>query len=130
MTPVGHPAISYNYKSKVTLISRDISVATGSVAYTGIGFQASKILAIAYVNNTLMASLGFSDKNKDARCLIYDTTPQWTAGGTNLIYISHLAGPGSARASVSSYDADGFTLSWTKSGTPTGTAEILILALE
>ena len=32
-------------------------------------------------------------------------------------------------AVINSYDSDGFTLLWTKNGSPTGTADILYLAL-
>jgi homoserine acetyltransferase len=49
--------------------------------------------------------------------------------GTNCILLLTAASQ-AATASLTSMDADGFTITWAKSGTPTGTATVRFLALQ
>lgn len=50
-------------QSKVISFTRDLTAATGSVAYTGVGFKPTCLVAIAYVNATTTFTVGFSAKD-------------------------------------------------------------------
>jgi len=51
----------------------------------------------------------------------------WGFGGTA---ITLYQGTGFAEGNVTSMDIDGFTINWTKSVTPTGTATIMFIAFK
>ena len=113
---------------KVGSFTRDISTASGTQAVTGIGFKPSSISFNAVVSNTRMMSIGFDDAtNHNA---IYDSTAGvdlYSSITTESIALDLTAG-NSYSGHVSTFDSDGFTMSWTKSGTITGTATIMYIA--
>lgn len=112
--------------SKVITSSRNLTTATGDVSYTGVGFTPTSIVALSIVNGASLGySIGFSDSAKTAMCTY--------KGGDSNNYISaeicHVtpSGGGEQYATIKSYDADGFTLTWTKSASPTGTVTLHFL---
>jgi hypothetical protein len=114
--------------SKVISITRDLTAANGDVAYTGVGFQPTAILFISAINGGTYWGAGFADSIKGPAAL-------YNLVGTGM-FASNAYGPillGAAAAyeyaTVKSYDADGFTLTWAKNGAPTGTASIYALCL-
>jgi hypothetical protein len=115
---------------KIGSFTRDISTATGTQAVSGVGFKPSVILFIqGQSGGTPNASIGFSDGTSHYSVLSdYHTAGTWHAG-TFCIYYYGSTGPISYTGTVSSLDADGFTVSWIKTGSPTGTIFIYYLAL-
>ena len=113
-------------KSKIIFITRDASAASGDVSYTGTGFIPSSLIANAHVDATLYYSNGFSDSTRTAISTFHNgSTAYWD--NPTLITYSNQSSWGQS-ASVKSYDADGFTLTWGKVGTPTaGTIKIAII---
>jgi hypothetical protein len=116
-------------KSKTKLSTYNLATASGDVAITGIGFQPSAIICIANVDGTAGSfSIGAADSAKTVgnisrnnNTFFYDN-----AGVNALIGID----PGTGNIStaiVKSFDADGFTLTWTKGGTNTGIANLIFL---
>ncbi len=114
---------------KVGSFTRDVSVASGTQAVTGVGFQPAAIICFANIGATAPASWGMSDGTTHGSVLDFHTVIASTyANGTNLIQIQ-VTGADVYQGVLSSFDSDGFTISWTKTGTPTGTATIRYLAL-
>ena len=120
--------------SKVITGTRDLAAATGDVAYTGVGFQPTAVIALSYKASVQWqcGSWGLSDSVKACGCLLLYAYRN-IDGGAYLIgqsATSALPGTTGQTAIVKSYDADGFTLTWTKNGVPTGTAVLYFLCLK
>ncbi len=110
--------------------SRDMTAASGNVSYTGVGFKPKAILLLSSIHGTAGAiSWGFDDAT--TRLCKYDdaaTTAGTYQGTTFSIFVQTAVGA-SQKATVNSFDSDGFTLAWTKTGSPTGTLSFYYLAL-
>lgn len=101
--------------------TRDQATATGTQAITGVGFKPSSV--IMFVNDPDDAgegSWGFSDGTNN-HCMTDRNNV--TAGSyetnTSMVYILQSSG-NTYRGDISTFDSDGFTISWTRTGTPTG----------
>jgi hypothetical protein len=102
--------------SKVLAASRDGTAASGDVSYTGVGFQPTSIQAIMSVNDTTYSSNGYADSARSSYCVCTAAANKfWTQ--QQLIKYTDINNWGQY-AVVKSYDVDGFTLTWTKGGTP------------
>ncbi len=113
--------------SKVISATRDMTAASGDVAYTGTGFTPTSIDAIAVINTSASLSKGFSDSSKTSECMLCAGTSTTWYFNASLIYIGTTVTTETQIAGVKSYDSNGFTLTWTKTGSPTGTATLLFL---
>jgi hypothetical protein len=112
-----------------------MSVGTGNVAYTGIGFQPRAVIFFGRVANGSInaSSKGFDDGITGLELLDY-TFDGLTVAFTNTANAIYLfddsVGANRNLAVITSFDADGFTLAWTKVGSPTNTATIYYLAFK
>lgn len=111
--------------SKVITLTRDLTTATGDVAYTGVGFIPTSISAFGVVDGTAFVSEGFSDSTKASQCIYQYGANTWSYSA-GLVAMSPSISAYQI-ATVKSYDADGFTLTWTKTSTPTGTATVRVI---
>lgn len=108
--------------------TRDISV-TGTQSITGVGFTPRYIEIKAIVSGTATNSQG-QDDGTTAHCIadnanvVSDTYVVDTSNSIRLLTGSGVF----ATAKVTTFGADGFTLTWAKTGSPTGTATILYTA--
>jgi hypothetical protein len=117
--------------------SRDLSTATGQVAYTGIGFKPSSMVAVAAISVSETVCMGLSGAASDAGgCVSKNPTiaEQWRysmGGGLSAtpIWGATASGDGQS-ATVASWDSDGFTLDWEKSGSPTGNLNCMVLCIK
>jgi len=114
-------------KVNVVSFTRLLSTASGTQAITGVGFRPRSIQIVANVINTSQICIGMSIAGGLEGC-IRDRNSSVGGAGTydniaNLIWIG-LDNTNYNRATVTSFDDDGFTLTWTKFVTPTGTADI------
>lgn len=115
---------------KVGSLTRDMTAASGNVAYTGVGFKPKAIVSTGGTNateNFMMA--GFDDGTTRGAVA---SNPG--GAGTCQLNLSGIFIPSAAATSqtavVASFDSDGFTLTWTKTGSPSaGTATVYFLAL-
>ena len=76
-----------------------------------------------------MASIG-NDDGTLGDCIFNDhaaAADTWSRSTSQSIFL-RASGTANQQASISSMNADGFTLSWSKAGSPTGTANILATA--
>lgn len=114
---------------KVGSFTRDTSLASGTQNVTGVGFKPSAIILFGLVDGTIQASWGFTDGISDKAFSdgsAYTADTYSDAGNvmlslfqTNAIYYY---------CNIASFDADGFTITWTKVGLKTGTAVIKYIA--
>jgi len=115
---------------KVGSITRDLSTASGSVATTGIGFQPKAVIFLGTQTSSKKMSIGFTDGTNQA--VIYQTSTAGTfdQAGTCFVVADETTGSASQIGALGSLDADGFTIVWTKVGSPTGTFTVRYLALK
>jgi len=116
-------------KIKVDSFSRDISLASGNQAISGIGFRPSYITLIASAGGTDKSSIGFSDglRNRVHVQGVNGTTGEFEVS-TSLAIRLYDGGSGNRYEGNITFDSDGFTIAWTKTGTTTGTAVIAFTA--
>lgn len=124
---IGDAGVNTRLKSKVIVATRDLTAASGDVSYTGVGFTPTSIICMGNIDgsaNTI--SIGAADSAKSASSLEKDSNGYFYK---NDILGRFSTGVGSAfqNAAVKSFDADGFTITWTKVGSPTGTAGLIFL---
>lgn len=111
--------------SKAIEINRNMTTASGDVAYTGVGFTPTSILMIGFIEATSTFSIGIVDSSK-VTASIFPHSSANMGGANNKLYLQVNANDYQG-ANVKTFDADGFTLTWTKTGSPTGTATLYIL---
>ncbi len=109
--------------------SRDMTAASGDVAYTGIGFTPKAVIFLAGVS-TASISVGFGNASIHA-CIVVFIASTTGFGTYSSLEITLIEEAGKSQAAViKSLDSDGFTLTWTKNGSPSAaTASIFYLAI-
>ncbi|HEC64913.1 MAG TPA: hypothetical protein ENI23_06460 [bacterium] len=108
---------------KVATFTYDLSTATGTQAITGTGFT-PRLIEFHLVNtagNLDTVSFGFSDASTDIVIFATDAGDFDRNTAKCILYNNAAA---EQQATLNSFDADGFTLGWTKVNSPTGTAQI------
>lgn len=130
LNAVGSGGVTTRLSSKIIEITRDLAADSGDVAYTGVGFLPSAIIVFGGTGGNGF-NIGMADSAKTNRVLTKyaDSTNYVNAAGSigsNLIFYSVTSG-NRQTAIVKSYDADGFTLTWTKTGSPTGIITLEVL---
>ena len=117
--------------SKLLSHTRDMAAANGDVAYTGYGFKPTTLIIVAASDNVGEFSVGFGDVNLAEGC-VYNAYV--TAGhvnfkaSANIIFIQDSSTLNES-AVLKTLDVDGFTLTWTKTGTPSYIITFYVLAL-
>ena len=122
-------SISADYK--VDNFTRDVSTASGTQTITGLGFTPKAIIFFAAIPFTNYMSIGCWGRNGsgcvlDNHASIADT---YLTNNTSFIFLRQSATPDDAIGAPGTFDAEGFTISWTKVGSPTGTAAITYMAI-
>lgn len=116
---------------KIGTFTRDTAAATGTQAITGIGFKPSHIIIWAVVPG-VAGNMSIGVDNGTAHYAVYDNymvyTNSWVFA-PNLCLVLLQTAAANNTAAVSVLDADGFTLSWAKTGTPTGIAYLFYMAI-
>lgn len=116
-------------KTSMTFITRDMTSASGDVSYTGIGFKPTAMIAFANIHDSYAFSTGMSDSNKASRLISAPTNA--TMRSYNFFILAYVTNDTNMQyATVKSYDNDGFTLTWTKAGSPTGTVGVGIMCFK
>jgi hypothetical protein len=116
-----------NFKSN--FLTRDMTLATGTQGVTGVGFQPVHVTFFACTDGGLGGCWG-NDNTVDSDCVRDQSASgvdnQYGSGG-NSVEIRPSAGT-SYTCSITTMDADGFTLSWVRTGAPTGNLRLHFLA--
>jgi hypothetical protein len=112
----------------------DLATATGDVSYTGVGFVPRVVLFMgSLAANGNVASWGIG-KSSSIGYSVYSRTGA-SAGtygfSSSGICITGFVSAGNSNSSmIKTMDSDGFTLTWTKTGAPTGTISVMYLAIK
>lgn len=112
--------------------TRDVTTASGTQAVTGVGFVPKVVIFLLSIDSTNQMSVGFSDGS--VHMTLFDQAPVGAGQyGRNTALAGALIKTAAfgdyTTMTASSMDADGFTMTWTKVGSPTGTATVMYLAL-
>lgn len=117
--------------SKLASTTYDVSTASGTQAISGIGFQPSLVIILSNIGSGAAASIGF-DNGTNHYCIannypviagswssqsIFSIFPQVSSGNYQVGYISAFSG-------------DGFTITWAKTGSPTGVLNMYFLCFK
>ena len=113
-----------NLQSKLITSTRDLTAASGNVSYTGTGFTPTAIIQLSFITASI-ASIGFADSARADLGFKMNVTATYESG---VVYFE-TSSNNYQTASVASYDSDGFTLTWTKVNSPTGTVNLGFLCL-
>jgi len=123
------------YASGIYLIeaTRDLAAETGDVSYTGVGFAPSHVAALLIPpsGGTNIISIGFGSASSATGFSVKEGAagefvPNSDFGADTLL--SGYTGVGNYQiAAIKSMDADGLTLTWTLTGSPTGIYKVAIL---
>lgn len=125
---LGDAGVNTRLLSKIIIGTRDNTAASGDVSYTGVGFTPTAIICMANIDNsgvTAYWSMGVSDSSVAEYGMEY-ADDERNFQRANIAYIQPSLG-NAQTAVVKTYDADGFTLTWTKTGSPTGTTNLTFL---
>lgn len=100
-------------------LTRVLDTASGSVSYTGIGFRPTSIEFTGAVDTTPERFIGWCDASSGVRnrCMTTDAAGNSSSSADCIRLIKTGAG-NEQKAVLASFDADGFTLTWTKVGAP------------
>jgi|GEM_PF-2112341 hypothetical protein len=110
-------------------VARDISL-TSDLSVTGLGFTPKAVIFHYGMPTDEPMGVGMSDGSFDGAVANYDNIDpeQWDVSQTQSIML--FISPGNyTLGKIKSLDADGFTLEWAKTGSPTGTAYINYMAI-
>lgn len=114
---------------KVKNETRLMTVASGDVAYTGYGFQPSALLILAE-NTSSGGSIGSVAPSLD-EVTLYDVGDHSVQSNYSFLIALYESAVNYQTATLKSFDSDGFTLTWTKGGTPGGTtAHLIVIAFK
>ena len=116
--------VSYPLRTKKTTETRAIDAATGSVAYTGVGFRPSKVTVFAIIAGTGCWSQGVGDGTNTMCIAFHQTAPSVNGISAYIAVAKTLADSTKGQfGSLVSLDADGCTIQWDNGGSPpAGTA--------
>lgn len=122
-----HTAIgdAHHFKPLIKREHRSMAASSGSVGYTGYGFRPTGLLVISN-NRYDKGSIGIADPARDAICYWYNNSDSEFEHTWLLRCGSSVSDY--QKAGITSYDADGFTLQWTKAGSPTGDLDLIVIA--
>jgi hypothetical protein len=108
--------------------TRGMTTASGDVSYTGVGFKPSSIIFIYFLDGGSFGQ-GVDDGTTHKTAYVYGVP---LTGYSNVVnhsiglYTS--AGTDGQKGYIKTWDSDGFTITWTKINSPTGTGEIYYMA--
>lgn len=110
--------------------TRDMTGANGDVAYTGTGFKPTEIIFLASDGTTPDNSIGFDNATVHYALANVNGGAASTTTNTASIIVAANFGVTSQAAIVKTMDANGFTLTWTKTGAPgAGAMTVYYLAI-
>lgn len=113
--------------SVVGNFTRDISLSSGNQSITGVGFTPNTVNLLSSIDGGgAHSSFGSDDASAHTAFTISGTSINYW-GSDSIVYYDG-AGTNYTTAHIISMDADGFTVAWTKIGSPTGTYHVIYTA--
>ena len=125
-SPNGYNVISgFGAKVKTISFTRNTATATGTQAVTGAGGKPKGAVFFATVSSSTSASWGMDDVTT-AMCIYQGVSSgTFVSAATGSSIVSDQSGGNVYSGLVQSFDADGFTISWTKTSSPGGTLTVV-----
>jgi hypothetical protein len=117
--------------SAVGNFSIDMSTASGTQDVTTVGFTPSAVIFLATGDGVGRTSWGV-DNGSGAQCVLdwHTTIPNGFARfGADSIAAGTASGS-TYTGEISAFLSNGFTINWTRTGTPTGTLQVIYLAFK
>ena len=117
-------------RSQIVQVQYDIATADGNLAVTGAGFAPETVIVYVIVSNTPKWCFGMGTKaDDDYRCVVnnYIGDADNAAPESQIVSVYIGNEPTMAQADIDSWDADGITLYWSKTGSPTGTVNMYFM---
>lgn len=118
-------------RMKVVVFSRDTSSSSGTQAVTGVGFKPKTVVFLSgFGGGSARASIGMDDSAAPTVLFNNHNAVADTWGIEQGFSIEPVeSGTAFNKAKITSLDADGFTLTWTKTGLPSGVVSTAALCL-
>jgi hypothetical protein len=118
-------ADTFQPESSADTIYRVNTIANGDQVVTGIGFQPTSIHLVYTPDsaNAYRSGVGFSDGNGNNKC-VYRSSYHAGSLVSNGSCIEFVEGGSLVNSATATFQSDGFTLSWVKTGSPTDTIRI------
>jgi hypothetical protein len=121
--------LAASFSSAYLTATYDLATASGTVDYTGAGFDPTTVVLFAGKDNSGAASWGLGKTSTDG--VVYSqseiTAGDYYIGGSICRLIT---GAGASQAGEMSLITDGIRITWTKGGSPTGTASLFFLMMK
>lgn len=111
---------------KISSFTHDSST-TGAQSVTGVGFQPRSLIFFTSLGSSAVATTGF-DNGTTAEYTV--TALSTVAASTSNSIAAIVDSSNLNQAKITSLIADGFTVTWSKTGTPTGTSTTLFMAFQ
>lgn len=131
-TNSGATAAEYAGVISVVTTTKNIADASTTQTVTGAGMTPRYAVILAAVDNTSAFSVG-SDLSTSAHYSLWDqvgagTGSNWGVSSTSSIILQTTSGNNHV-GSFTTFNSDGGVITWTKTGSPTGTARLIIIFL-
>lgn len=105
------------FKIGVLSPARVMTAASGDVSYTGVGFQPNNIIFLQQSNSGSF-TIGLDNGTNRYSIAMWGTSvPLYTHSSTQSLYMIAAAGAYQSGI-VKTFDSDGFTITWTRTGSP------------
>lgn len=116
---------------RTTLIAgtRDLTAATGPVSYTGAGFRPRSAVCFFVQTSTTLHGHGSSDNVLIQNNVYLNSAGLANYDSTSLMLVIPASGNYQIGV-VTSWDADGLTITWTKTLLPTGSVTFILELME
>lgn len=114
----------------VVTFTRDIALASGTQAITGVGFIPEVVYIMEGINGQPAGGWGMSDATQDLLLSYIHNDVGDALGVSNILCVNHDVGAGARyHGTIQSMDVDGFTMDWTKFNAPTGTIRCMCICI-
>jgi hypothetical protein len=116
---------------KTGSFTRDISLASGTQSITGIGFSPKIVIFLATVN-VAAGKMSIGINIPSAGVCLYDANSSVAGsyGYDDNAIVMYTDSSNKYQGVIQNMDSDGFTISWTKTGSLTGTVGVKFLAIK
>jgi hypothetical protein len=121
--------VSENISYKSVTFTRAMDTASGTQVITGIGFTSKRVFFEARVlADNQQSSTAAEIWPADTKVMLYDARNE--SGGIwgineGLSILMVVSGSATYRGDITTMGSDGFTFTWTRGGTPSGTIQIV-----
>lgn len=110
-------AIGVLSSRKIGSFSRSLATASGSQVITGVGFLPRTVFFLGTVVGAAQAiTIGFATASNSSCIAMFTDSATWISSSIACIFVIDSTFANQNFATITSFNADGFTLGWTKSG--------------